>query len=394
MATIPESVRSALAVATIKDALVGAKKACTEIVKPKSRQEYHSAVTECVFKALTELQKATISSRQYILTLWPAFVGFICALAPDPSVMIYDNVWWACLFAMTSSGTPGVNNSPPSHHIHVTTNLEGRSKCEDSSQPENRSHNMNRWSHQENVHRVRLEWIAFTICLLGYFAFCAVFGWTLYNAVTVSFPVSQWFGPAVWYYISAAPAIWEAINHLLADRVELYEPIVDLPLMATEQPKSRTPDKNVSIGSHQEKVSSMAILESNPNLGQSSMSSDILPNRGNTAYHRVHTQSSVRLWLRITNLQWRRSPYRVLINPPSANSLIMCSQGFAGIGRLSVFVLGSFSMGNILLMPIPNDLVLFIVLIFVTAVPRQLWLAFWGSQTRGADLVVWVGNSS
>jgi hypothetical protein len=58
--------------------------------------------------------------------------------------------------------------------------------------------------------------------------------------------------------------------------------------------------------------------------------------------------------------------------------------------RLTMFALGSIIMANVVLMPIPNDLVLFVLLIFMTATPRFFWPAFWTKGKRGADLVVFV----
>jgi hypothetical protein len=62
------------------------------------------------------------------------------------------------------------------------------------------------------------------------------------------------------------------------------------------------------------------------------------------------------------------------------------------MGRMAVFAVGSITMGNILLMPIPDDFYLFILLLFTTSVPRQLWPAFWANGNRGADLVVWAST--
>ena len=70
----------------------------------------------------------------------------------------------------------------------------------------------------------------------------------------------------------------------------------------------------------------------------------------------------------------------------------MIGKALVGIGRMTVFAMGSVSMGNILFMPVPDDLYLFVLLLFNTAVPRQLWPAFWTNGNRGADLVVFVRN--
>lgn len=49
-------------------------------------------------------------------------------------------------------------------------------------------------------------------------------------------------------------------------------------------------------------------------------------------------------------------------------------------------------MGEILLMPVPDDFNLFMLLLLITAVPRQLWPGFWANGHRGAELVVWVNT--
>lgn len=83
--------------------------------------------------------KSLYASRQYFLTLWPAFVGAIVAIAPDPSSMVYDNIWWSGLFALTCGGLPGIDSACPAHHVEAHSEDEGRAMCEiwlfDSSRP-------------------------------------------------------------------------------------------------------------------------------------------------------------------------------------------------------------------------------------------------------------------
>lgn len=89
-------------------------------------------ITGCILEKFTEFDKALYASRQYILTLWPAFVGAIVALTPDPSSMIYDNVWWAILFGITFGGLPGLDHQGgPPHHVEATSEEEGRGLCEE-----------------------------------------------------------------------------------------------------------------------------------------------------------------------------------------------------------------------------------------------------------------------
>ncbi len=68
----------------------------------------------------------------------------------------------------------------------------------------------------------------------------------------------------------------------------------------------------------------------------------------------------------------------------------MLGRSVVGGSRITIFTIGSITMGNIVLMPVPDDVYLFVLLLFTTGVPRQLWSAFWTNGNRGADLVVWV----
>ena len=65
---------------------------CIKLVQPKNGVALRGNVTACILDKFTELDKSLFASRQYILTLWPAFVGAIVALAPDPAYMVYDNL--------------------------------------------------------------------------------------------------------------------------------------------------------------------------------------------------------------------------------------------------------------------------------------------------------------
>lgn len=69
------------------------RKICVGLVQPRTEFELRVNVTGCILNKFTEVDTAMFSSRQYILTLWPAFVGALVALAPDPSKMVYDNNW-------------------------------------------------------------------------------------------------------------------------------------------------------------------------------------------------------------------------------------------------------------------------------------------------------------
>lgn len=72
--------------------LVEIRQSCVDLVQPKTEYELRVNVTGCILNKFVEIDRAMFSSRQYILTLEPAFVSAIVALAPDPSKMVYDNI--------------------------------------------------------------------------------------------------------------------------------------------------------------------------------------------------------------------------------------------------------------------------------------------------------------
>lgn len=63
-----------------------------------------------------------------------------------------------------------------------------------------------------------------------------------------------------------------------------------------------------------------------------------------------------------------------------------------GVGRIALFAFASIVMGNIVFLPVENDLYLGILLLSATSIPQQLWPAFWKNGNRGADLVVSVNS--
>ena len=112
-------------------------------------------------------------------------------------------------------------------------------------------------------------------------------------------------------------------------------------------------------------------------------------------FNHIKVRSVSSLWLRILRHQWRRSQYRILVRDHQSHRtewFFVLGRGAVGMSRVAVFAMGSITMGNILLMPVPDDFYLFVVLLFTTSLPRQLWSAFWTNGNRGADLVVWVNT--
>lgn len=211
--------------------LTGVRQHCIDLVKPKNDDQLRSNVTVRVLATFTETDKVLFAARQYILTLWPAFVGAIVALAPDPAYMLYDNIWWAALFAITSGGLPGLDaSSSPPHHVEAHSESEGRAMCESwqytAARPKLMSKTETLGTRTRGMGYVHLEWISFLIGVALWFAFCIYFGTTLQDAgiiLTLS-NASNPIKGALWYSISCSPAIFGAIFELLQDRVETYEP--------------------------------------------------------------------------------------------------------------------------------------------------------------------------
>ena len=177
---------------------------CVDLVRPKTADEMRSDVTGCVLSKFTELDKVLYASRQYFLTVWPAFVAAIVAIARDPSSMVYDNVWWSCLFAITSEGLPGIDSASPAHHVEDHSEREGRTMCEtwlfDSSRPKAMSKGETMGSHTRGMGYIYFEWFSFFGSFALWMSFCVYFGVTLKPALDITFesdPVAR----AAWYYL-------------------------------------------------------------------------------------------------------------------------------------------------------------------------------------------------
>ena len=343
---------------------------CIKIIQPKSEYEMRANVTGCILDKFTELDKALFASRQYILTLWPAFVGAIVALGPDPSSLVYDNIWWSTLFCLTCGGLPGLDTSSPTHHVEAHSDVEGRAMCENwqykISQPKALSKTQTMGSATRGAGHVRFEWLAFFVGLALWAAFVVYFGHTLEHEATDFSFGSYWLKGAVWYYISASPAVLACVFELLQNRVDLYEP-VNGEFGSVQEGSAKVQDHMIKT------TSSKALTQQQ--------------------YSRVEVRSVFSLWLRIFLHQWRRGKYRILIRDSTTHRfwwVFVLGRAAVGMGRVTVFALGSVTMGNILLMPPPHDLYLFVLLLFTTAIPRLLWPAFWANGNRGADLVIFV----
>ncbi|MCJ1225562.1 hypothetical protein MMC12_002211 [Toensbergia leucococca] len=348
--------------------LAKTRKACVDLVQPETAYELRANVTGCILNKFTEVDKALFSSRQYILTLWPAFVGAIVALAPDPSSMVYDNIWWSCLFAITSGGLPGLESASPPHHVEAHSEKEGRTMCEswefNPSMPKAMSKRKTMGSSHRGRGHIFFEWVSFFLNFALWLYFCVYFARTLKPALDFTYETYYLEG-AVWYYISAAPAVGGLVFELMRNRVDLYEP-ADGPEEGREE--------SLTMGGKGQTISLIQEQQ---------------------RFNHIKVRSVFSLWLRILRHQWRRSQYRILVRDHQSHRtewFFVLGRSAVGMSRIAVFATGSITMGNILLMPVPDDLYLFVLLLFTTSLPRQLWPAFWTNGNRGADLVVWVST--
>lgn len=349
--------------------LKGVRQHCIDLVKPQNSNQLRDNVTACMLATFTETDKVLFAARQYILTLWPAFVGAIVALAPDPAYMVYDNIWWAALFTITSGGLPGLDSSSsPPHHVEAHSESEGRTMCESwqytAARPKLMSKTETLGTRTRGMGYVRLEWISFFVGISLWLAFCIYFGATLQDAGII-LTLSNAFNPvkgALWYYISCSPAIFGAIVELLQNRVEIYDPVP-------------------------------AVNHDETQMGSLKGENGVVPSSELAhTYQKVIVSSVFAVWLRIAKHQWRRSKYRILIRDPSSHWFFLIGGVMTGVGRIAIFAFASIVMGNIVFLPVENDLYLGILLLAATSIPRQLWPAFWKNGNRGADLVVFVNS--
>lgn len=354
-------------------------------------------VTECVLQSLPEETKAVLAGRAIILTLWPSFIGAITATAPDPSSIVYDNIWWASLFAATCGGFPGLSQKPMSHQLEARSYEKAKRICEGWSYNPLYPRKISRSSIRRYAVSPYFEtgqWIAFIWSCALFLAWNIVFAITLTKSICLALPTSG-ASPGVWYWISAVPGFSQALLHLAQNNVEIFLPMpTGIPsgtnrsalLQGKESLNDREPMDFVAT-----RIAASTAVAVAPAL--SPRESSTPPNDLTTiCYQRLETRSGPHTWLCILRHQWHRRPYRLLVKqaPKGWNWFNAMFELYIAFWRLTMFALGSIVMANVVLMPIPNDLVLFVLLIFMTATPRFFWPAFWTKGKRGADLVVFV----
>lgn len=366
---------------------------CLRQIPGAVRGDY--AWAECVLESSTQLEQSIYSERQYLLTLWPAFIGIICGFGPDPSDMVFDNVWWAAMFAITCGGLPGFDSRKPRHHATTDWVDEGRQICESHSESfdPRRSQIIPRSFGRPNQNRVeaivRMEWIIYSFSWLCYIAFNILFVMALKQSTTYSVIVNTSAG--FWYWLSAGPAVLSACAEIFQNRVELYEPLSDRPAESTG---TNMNDWLMSTATSKSDVSGpQVVLTAYPKPKGADTTATVAPAvtnppPGQLLYRRSHHKSALQVWWRIICLQFQRKRYRVLVKPEDDRWFFLLWKLVVGLSRVAVFAEGSNTMGGILLMPEPNDVVLLILLLFLTSIPRMIFFGIWRNKARGADLVV------
>ena len=289
--------------------------------------------------------------------------------------MVYDNLWWSGLFVTTCAGLPGLNSVLPSHHLIVETQKLGQEACRTGQT--NNAHLRVIARHQTadpSLTRslVLFEWCTFTFCIILYVAFNTYFVYTLQDAICVAIgELRLWVAPAVWYWLSAAPALGLMLPEVVQNRTVLFEP-------DSEQGSIQERHKTTTKG----RIVPMLIPTTYTGISAAA------PGLIGQHYRSVDDLNFLQTWCRIAQHQWRRSKYRVLVRPPITHWYRQVWRLCFQFGRIVVFSVGSIVMGNTLLMPIPNDLICLVILMFLTGISRLSFPGIWANGARGADLVV------
>ena len=257
-----------------------------------------------------------------------------------------------------------MESASPPHHVEAHSEREGLTMCEawlfDPCKPKAISKGKTMDPLGRGIGFISIEWAIFFLSVTLWLYFCAHFGRTLKPALDVTFD-SVWAAGAMWYYMSASPAVIGLVFELMRNRVDLYDLLKDprenskgLRERAKRDKSCRCEDKNAST---------MSMSDQSPasGCGSHGISGD---DRSIVSSFEI---------ISLIDMEW----------------VFVLGRAVAGGIRIVIFIVGPITMGNIILMPVPDDLYLFILLLFTTGVPRQFWSAFWTNGNRGADLVVW-----
>lgn len=120
-----------------------------------------------------------------------------------------------------------MGSASPPHHVEAHSEREGRTMCQawlfDPSRPEARSKGKMMGSFTPGIGFICFEWVIFFSSVALWLYFCVHFGQTLKPALDITFD-SDWAAGAMWYYLSARPAVTGLVFELMRNRVNLYEP--------------------------------------------------------------------------------------------------------------------------------------------------------------------------
>lgn len=357
--------------------------ACEASVGPETYDRYRN-IFNCVWAKVDEIDKARLASFQYVFTLWPALVVLIVYMGPDPYYMVYDDILWSILFAITSAGMPGQSSALPPHHTDVLTVEEGRQKCEawvpDPTKPRKLAKSGAVVLTDKARHwHIFFERFSFWLCVTFVLIFIALFTWAVLDGMPImmDFPLDS----VVWYYIAGGPALMAALFEVWLNRVELYEPVV--------RPVAAQPNAAVA---NQRGAIQLPVHANAPKQNSTTTVtiSNVTGSSTNNQFRQVTKRSALSIWCRIACLQYQRQPYRILVKPRELGFVNMIASLLIVFSRLAVFCLGSAWIANTFLMYELLYWVILMVLIFATGFPRFLWKEIWPSCANGADLVVWV----
>ena len=299
--------------------------------------------------------------------------------------MVFDNLWWAALFSMTCAGLPGVSSTKPPHHVEAVSTGQGRAFCEHWRPVKHAPREASRsWVLASTPPRKALiitEWACFLVGVVMYLAFSLWFAYTLRDAFVIASEPEYWLAVAAWYWLSPLPALSAVVlSEAWQHRVELYEPLEIGPSSQSHVSESKGPG---FVSSALLPAAFVSVMTGQP----------MTPERASVLavpYYRVNTPTIFHVWSRVILHQWHRRYYRLLVKPSSQRPYFLLIRVMVALGRISLFAWGSAWMGDILLMPMPQDLLLFVLLLFTSAIPRIVFPHLWSNGARGADLVVYV----
>ena len=357
---------------SLSNTTVFLRKACKDFYGPGVRQWVYG-VANCVINNLSEQMKANLSMHTYLVTLWPAFVSIIVAMAPDAAPVAYDNIAWATVFALTSAGMPGFNAPPLPHQLTFAELAAAQRTCETASVDGSEDPSkISRYSAARPAASYTRTAAVWGLCLASFgiwAAFVILYLVCLSSVINLAADLLVGYG-AVWYLIGAGPGLADVTARLVLNNVDVYEP-VGASRQSTVEPFAAATVSEVADATQ---PATTIRLVKDPNAAP--------------AYEHKTFPTGIHAWMRILHMQLTGRPYRVLVHPLPDTILTGVFQYLILMGRLTIFVWGSLVQGSFLFL-FPNDFQLLVLLVFATATPRAIWPDMWKRAKGGADLVVW-----